>query len=219
MCEDQLPYLRLRVSRPRGFEPWTFPSRPFGQHAIVHVGRREDGLPWLAVRLPANYSIGRCRAQPLSYALRGCSHALLAGSNPAPASGSQVAAGGDRWSLMAVRGHLGDTPRGPLVVPVGQRITSRSALRWATCRTAPQCRRCNYPVSARAVQGMARARSGQAPAWPLSSDRSVCRGSRIKRDFACAFTRHFPPVLVVLRSQSRLGWRGGHVHSAGQPRT
>jgi hypothetical protein len=32
------------------------------------------------------------------------------------------------------------------------------------------------------------------------------------------FTRHFMPVLVVLRSQSCLGWRGGHVHSAGHPR-
>jgi hypothetical protein len=46
----------------------------------------------------------------MTYALRACSRALLAGSNPAPASGSQVAAGGDRWLLMAVRGHLGDTP-------------------------------------------------------------------------------------------------------------
>jgi hypothetical protein len=33
----------------------------------------------------------------------------------------------------------------------------------------------------RTLQGMARARSGQAPAWPLVSDRSVRRGSRIKR--------------------------------------
>ena len=45
---------------------------------------------------------------------------------------------------------------------------------------------------------------GRFPAWPLSSDRSVRRGSRVKRDFACTFTRHFPPVLVGLRSQSRL---------------
>ena len=50
---------------------------------------------------------------------------------------------------------------------------------------------------------MARVRSGQAPAWPLSSDRNVRRGSRVKRDFACTFTRHFSPVLVVLRSRSR----------------
>jgi hypothetical protein len=40
-----------------------------------------------------------------SDALRGCHHALIAGSNPARASCSQVAAGGDRWLLMAARGH------------------------------------------------------------------------------------------------------------------
>jgi hypothetical protein len=39
-------------------------------------------------------------------------------------------------------------------------------------------------VTTRTVQGMARARSGQAPAWPLSSDRSARRDSGIKRDFA-----------------------------------
>jgi hypothetical protein len=44
-----------------------------------------------------------------TYALRECSRALLAGSKPALASCSRVAAGGDRWLLMAVRGHLGDT--------------------------------------------------------------------------------------------------------------
>jgi hypothetical protein len=49
---------------------------------------------------------------------------------------------------------------------------------------------------------------GQAPAWPLSSDRSVRRGSGVKRDFACTFTRHFSPVVVVLRSRSRLRLEG-----------
>ena len=39
-------------------------------------------------------------------------------------------------------------------------------------------------VTARTLQGMARVRSGQAPAWPLVSDRSVRRGSGVKRDFA-----------------------------------
>src|SRR5215470_8692890 len=34
---------------------------------------------------------------------------VVRGSKPAQASCSQVAAGGDRWLLMAVRGHLGDT--------------------------------------------------------------------------------------------------------------
>src|SRR5258708_4340497 len=45
----------------------------------------------------------------MTYALRGCSRALLAGSKSALASCSQVAAGGDRWLLMAVRGHLRGT--------------------------------------------------------------------------------------------------------------
>jgi hypothetical protein len=63
-------------------------------------------------------------------------------------------------------------------------------------------------VTARTLQGMARVRSGQAPAWPLVSDRSVRRGSRVKRDFACTFTWHFSPALVVLRSQSRLMLEG-----------
>src|SRR5215471_8853895 len=47
--------------------------------------------------------------EPMTYALRGCSRALLAGSKLALASCSQVAAGGNRWLLTAVRGHLGDT--------------------------------------------------------------------------------------------------------------
>ncbi len=45
-------------------------------------------------------------------------------------------------------------------------------------------------------------------AWPLSPDRSVRRGSKIKRDFACTFTRHLLPVRVVLRSQSCLRLEG-----------
>ena len=63
-------------------------------------------------------------------------------------------------------------------------------------------------VTARTLQGMARARSGQAPAWPLVSDRSARRGSRVKHDFACTLTRNFPSVLVVLRSQSCLRLEG-----------
>ena len=60
-------------------------------------------------------------------------------------------------------------------------------------------------VTARTVQGMARVRSGQAPAWPLSSDRSARRDSGVKHDFACTFiTRQFPPPLVVRRSQVML---------------
>jgi hypothetical protein len=46
-----------------------------------------------------------------SYALRAC-HVRCSppGSRSALASGSQVAAGGNGWLLMAVRGHLGGTP-------------------------------------------------------------------------------------------------------------
>ncbi len=63
-------------------------------------------------------------------------------------------------------------------------------------------------ATARTLQGMVRVRSGQAPAWPLVSDRSVRSGSRVKRDFACTLTGPFPPVLVVLRPQWRLGLEG-----------
>ena len=75
----------------------------------------------------------------------------------------------------------------------------------------PDCcgpQRGNSLVSACTVQGMARVRSGQAPAWPLVSDRSVRSGSRVKRDFACTLTGAFPPVLVALRAQSRLRLEG-----------
>ena len=63
-------------------------------------------------------------------------------------------------------------------------------------------------VTARTLQGMARVRSGQAPAWPLSSVRSVRRGSSIKRDFACTFTGVFPPVPISQWSESRLMLEG-----------
>jgi hypothetical protein len=60
-------------------------------------------------------------------------------------------------------------------------------------------------VPTRRLQGMARARSGQAAAWPLSSGRSVRRGSGVKRDFACAFTSTFtcarrPAATVTLEA-------------------
>lgn len=50
------------------------------------------------------------RRHPATYALRAGSRALLAASRSTLASCSQVAAGGDRWLVTAVRGHLGDTP-------------------------------------------------------------------------------------------------------------
>src|SRR5215471_16725237 len=47
--------------------------------------------------------------EPMTYALRACSVALLAGSILALPSCSQVAAGGHHWLLMVVRGHLRGT--------------------------------------------------------------------------------------------------------------
>jgi len=63
-------------------------------------------------------------------------------------------------------------------------------------------------VIARTLQGMARVRSGQAAAWPSVSGRSVRRGSGVKRDFACTFTKQLSPLLVALRSQLRLRLEG-----------
>jgi hypothetical protein len=64
-------------------------------------------------RLLAGSLADTLRGAYWAYALRGCSRALLAGSRPAFPSGSASAAGGDCWLLMAVRGHLGDTPWPP----------------------------------------------------------------------------------------------------------
>ena len=86
-----------------------------------------------------------------------------------------------------------------------------AACRWSLLLLSPLLstrRRPSGSKPTRTVQGMARVRSGQAPAWPLVSGRSVRRGSGVKRDFACTFTRHVSPVLVVLRSQSRLRLEG-----------
>jgi hypothetical protein len=54
------------------------------------------------------------------------------------------------------------------------------------------------------VKGMARVRSGQAPAWPLVSGRVPAEVSGSKHDFACTLTRHLNPLFVALRSQSCL---------------
>jgi hypothetical protein len=45
----------------------------------------------------------------VTYALRACSRALLTVAKRALASYSQVAVGGHRWLLTAIRRHLGDT--------------------------------------------------------------------------------------------------------------
>ncbi len=72
----------------------------------------------------------------------------------------------------------------------------------------PGARVRSCPVTARIVQGMARVRPGRLLPDPYLLVRSVRRGSRVKRDFVCTFTRHFSPVLVGLRSQSRLRLEG-----------
>jgi hypothetical protein len=53
------------------------------------------------------------------------------------------------------------------------------------------------------VSGPGRLRPGPCLLTGVSAE-----ASRVKRDFACTFTRHFPPVLVVPRSQSRLMLEG-----------
>jgi hypothetical protein len=63
-----------------------------------------------------------------------------------------------------------------------------------------------FLVIGHALQGMACVWPGQAPAWPLPSDRSGRRGSGVKRDFGCALTRAFllparcPGVTVTLEA-------------------
>ena len=120
--------------------------------------------------------------EPMTYALRECSRALLAGSRPALPSGSASADGGDRWLLMAVRGHLGDTGpplSGPDISPVG---TDRASV--MRCRRSPVvaggccccCHRCCQPgqdAFARLPSGVrlvtAPHRGGDGPvSWPGS---------------------------------------------------
>src|SRR6516162_2993802 len=74
-----------------------------GKHVTIQ-GPSPDPSVTTALHLP-----GASGIELMSYALRGCSRALLATSKPALASCSEVAAGSDRWLLMAVRGHIGDT--------------------------------------------------------------------------------------------------------------
>ena len=59
-------------------------------------------------------------------------------------------------------------------------------------RESPGFTPVNGPLMARTMQGMARVRSGQAPAWPwfLTGVPAVVSG--VKRDLACTFARHFP---------------------------
>ena len=63
-------------------------------------------------------------------------------------------------------------------------------------------------MTARTLQGMARVRSGQAPAWPLVSDRSVRSGLRGQARLRVYVHQALLPVLVALRFQSRLMLEG-----------
>jgi hypothetical protein len=95
------PQVRRRIGRSGSDRE--FPSltgRSGTQRHVVCSGARRP-----AARRP-----GPCR-HPASYALRGCSRALLADSRRALASCSQVVSGGDHWLLMVVRGHLGARAR------------------------------------------------------------------------------------------------------------
>ena len=73
------------------------------------------------------------------------------------------------------------------------------------------------PRDGPAVQGMARARSGHAPAWPLSSDRSV------RRSPASSVTSRVHALGTLHLCSSPCGHgharcrRGGNVRSAGHP--
>jgi hypothetical protein len=77
-------------------------------HEPVHTGAVTSSLGVTPQRLPGHQARGPEAARQ-SYALRGCHSALLGETKLALASCPQVVAGGDRWLLTAVRGHLGDT--------------------------------------------------------------------------------------------------------------
>ena len=124
--------------------------------------RRIGRVRRLATRRPGP------RHHPVSYALRGCHGALLAGSKPALASCSQGAAGGERWLLIAVRGHLrGTRPKCVGLLPCA---VGRCCCCHLCCH--PCCASTFWPPSP----------SGRGPgARPLSpSDTIFCHTDRAK---------------------------------------
>lgn len=89
---------QLVISREQGIERLRNAMRATvqpGQAQRVIRGRNQRGTS----------GTQHARAKPK---LRVCSRALPTGPKPGLASCSQVAAG-DRWLVMAIRGHLGDT--------------------------------------------------------------------------------------------------------------
>jgi hypothetical protein len=77
-------------------------------------------------------------------------------------------------------------------------------------------------MTSRAVQGMARVRSGQAQPGPRFLTGVADPVSPIRLQGQARFRVYvagaFPPVPIVLRAESRLMLEGRHVHSAGYPR-
>jgi anti-sigma B factor antagonist len=88
----------------------TYPTSAAALAAVAETAAPTTGrVPPPIEELPGVAGLGApgsgTRSARQSYALRGCSRALLAGLKAAPASCSQVAAGDDRRLLMVVRGH------------------------------------------------------------------------------------------------------------------
>jgi len=105
---------------------------------------------------------------------------------------------------------------------ISQVVTDRASFvrcRWPLPFAAGRCCCCHRCCQLAADRPVA---SQPAPCrgWPASGPGRLRPGpclltgvsaetrSRIKRDFACTFTRHFPAVLVALRSQSCLRLEG-----------
>src|SRR6516225_3141976 len=71
---------------------------------VITISAQKGPLTWALSEPPIGI-------EPMTYASRACFRALLVASKHVQASSSQIAAGGDRWLLTAVRGLLGDTLR------------------------------------------------------------------------------------------------------------
>jgi hypothetical protein len=107
------------------------------------------------------------------------------------------------WAAQAQRSARRSRRRRPLLARRPATAKTRRRSRFGSQRRA-------CPVTARAVRGWPVSRSGQAGAWPVVSDRSVCLGSGVKR------ARVRPPGTVhpcwLPGGHSHAGgWRGGHV--------
>jgi len=75
------------------------------------------------------------------------------------------------WAELLLAEHAAGSP-----IRVIAKTFGHSAGAGPRLRARAQDPRTFSPPPSRTLQGMARVRSGQAPAWPLSSGRSVRRG-------------------------------------------